>query len=90
MKGAARQAKAAPVPQGDDPVGEAAGGGRVLGACQPKVRDLQLALVVEQQVGGLEVAVQDVLAVAEIQPLEQLLHVTLDLQQSMQYQQTLM
>ena len=77
-----------PVPQRDDAVGHArvdrvapalllARRGEQAG--QPKVGDLQLALVVDQQVGVLQVAVQHALDAQQVQPLEQLAQVALDL-----------
>jgi len=70
----------APVPQRDDAVGVALVlvGARVL-AREPKVGQLQDAAVVDQQVAGLEVAVQHVAAVAVRQAGQQLAHVALDL-----------
>ena len=51
----------------------------VLGSGKPKVSNFEVALIVDQQVGGLEVSVQYGFVVAECQPLHQLLHVALDL-----------
>ena len=46
-------------------------------ACQPEVRQLEDAFVVDEQVGALDVAVQHLVGVAEQQAREQLLHVAL-------------
>ena len=76
-----------PVPERDDSVGQPAllvSG--ILGPGQAKVSDLQAAAVVHQQVGGLQVPVQDVVQVAVVQPLEQLLHVAFDLPTNRQCQ----
>lgn len=70
-----------PVPQGDDAVGEPG----VLVALaeltgEAKVGQLEAALIVDEQVGCLEVTVQHALVVAVRQALQELLHVALDLQ----------
>mmetsp|Transcript_8403 Transcript_8403/g.20962 ORF Transcript_8403/g.20962 Transcript_8403/m.20962 type:complete len:271 (-) Transcript_8403:490-1302(-) len=67
------------VPQRDDAVGEPRVLPLLVRARQPKVSQLHDALVVDQDVGSLEVAVQHALAVHVRQPLEQLLHDALDL-----------
>lgn len=52
-------------------------------ARQAEVGKLQLALVVDEQVRSFQVPVQDSIVVAEVQPLQQLLHVALDLHSTM-------
>mmetsp|Transcript_10411 Transcript_10411/g.22099 ORF Transcript_10411/g.22099 Transcript_10411/m.22099 type:complete len:417 (-) Transcript_10411:311-1561(-) len=66
------------VPERDDPVGVRS---KLLlkGPREAKVCKLELPLVVDQQVGALDVAVEHAVLVAVGHPLEQLLHVALDL-----------
>lgn len=42
------------------------------GACKPKVGKLEVALFVNKEVLGLQVAVKDAVAMAVVQPLDQL------------------
>ena len=51
------------VPEGDDELGQVRGRGVAYVACHAKVCDFQDAAVGEQEVGGLEVAVEDVVRV---------------------------
>ena len=62
-----------PVPQGDH-FGAEAVDWDAEGAGQAEVGQLQLVVLVDQKVLRLEVAVENVLAVAEVQPLHQLVH----------------
>ena len=48
-----------------------------VGPRQPKVGELELALVVDQQIRGLQVSVQHAARVAVVEPSEELLHVAL-------------
>lgn len=57
--GAAEEELGAAVPEGDDELGEAARGRVAAVAGHAEVGDLELAAVVEEEVRGLEVAVQD-------------------------------
>ena len=68
-----------PVPQRDHFVRESPLGCPILGPCQAKVGNLQVALVVDEQVGGLQVSVEDVFGVAIAEALQQLAHVALHL-----------
>ena len=61
------------VPQRDDLVGEGVDGDAER-AGQTKIREFQLALDVDEEVLGLEVAVQDAVFVAEGDALEELVH----------------
>lgn len=67
------------VPQRDHPAGHRPRAARVERGGEAKVRDLEHPLVVEEEVGALDVAVQDAAGVAVCQPREQLPHVALHL-----------
>lgn len=74
---AAEQDVRGAVPQGDDLVGEGVDGD-AKGAGEAKVGELELAARVDEQVLGLEVAVQDAVVVAEGDAAHQLVHEGLD------------
>eukprot|EP00218_Dolichomastix_sp_CCMP3274_P001372 CAMPEP_0170153916 /NCGR_PEP_ID=MMETSP0033_2-20121228/56565_1 /TAXON_ID=195969 /ORGANISM="Dolichomastix tenuilepis, Strain CCMP3274" /LENGTH=468 /DNA_ID=CAMNT_0010391135 /DNA_START=50 /DNA_END=1454 /DNA_ORIENTATION=+ len=67
------------VPERDDAVREPVRVIRCVRACEAKVGELEDAVVVYQQVGAFDVAVQDFVFVAVVQALQELLHVALDL-----------
>ena len=77
--GGAKQQLRRPIPQSD----HAASQRNVLfwpiERSQSKIRNFQGPLVVEQEIGTLDVAVEDTVSVAVLQPAHQLLHVALDL-----------
>mmetsp|Transcript_1310 Transcript_1310/g.2275 ORF Transcript_1310/g.2275 Transcript_1310/m.2275 type:complete len:293 (-) Transcript_1310:268-1146(-) len=68
-----------PIPQGNNTVCECVGVLLGPGTCEPKVGQLQHALVVYQKVRPLDVAVQHVVGMAVVQAGQQLQHVALDL-----------
>lgn len=78
-----------PVPASDDKAGiiasavahgsPGARGGPVVVPGQAKVGNLQDALVVDEEIGSLHIAVKDVVVVEVAEALEQLLHVAFDL-----------
>nr|CAB3450068.1 unnamed protein product [Digitaria exilis] len=68
-----------PVPERDDTAGHGLPLGRVKERGEPKVRDPEHAIVVDEEVGALDVAVEDATRVAVSQPLEDLCHEALDL-----------
>jgi hypothetical protein len=51
-----------------------------LARAEAEVADLEHSVAVDEQVGALDVAVQDAVLVAVMQPCRQLLQVSLDLQ----------
>lgn len=65
------------VPEGDDFVGEGVDG-YAKGARKTEIRELELAFDVDEQILGLQVAVQDSVRVAEIDAQEELVHEGLD------------
>jgi hypothetical protein len=48
-------------------------------SCQTKICNLQSPTVVDEQVGGLHISVENVIVVEVAQTLEQLQHIALDL-----------
>jgi hypothetical protein len=77
-RGAQEQLRRA-VPERDHPAGERRRRRRREEVRQPEVRHLELAAVVHQQVGALDVPVHHPARMAVRQPLQQLSHVALDL-----------
>ena len=67
------------VPQRDDAVGVRGVELQIFGPGEPKVGELELSFVVDEEVGALDVTVEDLLHVAVVEPLEQLLDVALDM-----------
>lgn len=61
------------VPEGDDAAGERAAAAVVVG--EAEVADLEDAMAVDEEVGALDVAMEDAALVAVLQPRQQLLHV---------------
>lgn len=61
------------VPEGDDLVGEGVDGD-AKGAREAEVRELELAFVVDEEILGFEIAVEDAVVVAEGDALQELVH----------------
>ena len=68
-----------PVPQRHHPTGHRLLMVRVEERCQTKVPNLEHTIVVQEQIGALDVTMQHSLVVAVLQPWQQLMHIALDL-----------